>query len=117
MISGIAYHLAEGNEGGKVYLSNAFSFQMVAPNAIVTSLAVAPEDVPEEAISIVGHADTAAVMSDLLGREVPFNRQSITLEDGDVMYIAQLTGGRLPEGAKTLPEGFKLDFRKIVVRT
>lgn len=102
-------------EKGKVYLGNAFSLQMVAPNAICTVLDVAPEDIPKEAISVIGHPDTAAVVSNVLGRDIPYNRQSILLEDGDVLYVAQLMGGRLPEGVTKLPEGFTLSFRRVVV--
>lgn len=74
------------------------------------------EEIKEaETISAVGHPDTAAVISDLLGKEVPANRISISLEKGDVLYVAQLVGGRLPEGCKTLPEGFKMKFYKVTI--
>ena len=68
-----------------------------------------------ETISAVGHPDTAAVISDLLGKEVPANRISISLEKGDVLYVAQLLGGRLPEGCKSLPEGFQMKFYKVTI--
>ena len=68
-----------------------------------------------EIISAVGHPDTAAVISDLLGKEVPANRISISLEKGDVLYVAQLLGGRLPEGCKSLPEGFQMKFYKVTI--
>lgn len=68
-----------------------------------------------EAVSAVGHPDTAAVISDLLGKEVPANRISISLEKGDVLYVAQLLGGRLPEGCKSLPEGFQMKFYKVTI--
>lgn len=60
--------------------------------------------------SAIGHADTAAVLSDLLGFDVPMNRISITLKDNEPIIVAQLVGGRLPEGSTTLPEGFKFKF-------
>ena len=68
-----------------------------------------------EVVSAVGHPDTAAVISDLLGKEVPAKRISISLEKGDVLYVAQLVGGRLPEGCKTLPEGFQMKFYKVTI--
>lgn len=109
------YHfLTEGQ--GKVFLGNAFFLQMVSPEAICTIQEVYPEEVPREAVSVIGHPDTAAVVSDILGREVPCNRTSISLGDGDVLYVAQLMGGRLPEGATKLPKGFYLAFRKVTVR-
>ena len=101
---------------GKVFLGNAFSLQMVAPSAIICVEECLPRDVPGEAVSIIGHQDTAAVVSNLLGRPVACNRASVRLDDGDVLYVAQLTGGRLPEGATKLPEGFSLSFRRVTVR-
>lgn len=110
-----SYILGEGAEG-KVFLGNAFSLQMVAPNANIYSEECLPEDIPEDAVSCIGHLDTAALVSNILGREVACNRASISLNDGDVLYVAQLQGGRLPEGATKLPEGFTLTFRRVVIR-
>ena len=60
--------------------------------------------------SAIGHADTAAVLG------VPMARINVTLKKGDVAYVAQLQGGRLPEGATTLPEGFSFRFLRVEVR-
>ncbi len=109
----VASYLTTG--GGKVFLGNAFSLQMVAPCAIITVEEAQPGEIPEGAVSIIGHADTAAVVSGILNREIACNRASISLGDGDVLYVAQLTGGRLPEGATRLPEGFTLTFRRVTV--
>ena len=106
-----------GNRKGKMYLGNAFSLQMVADNAIICKVEVAPEEIPAEAESIIGHADTATVVSSILGREVPCNRESVMLSDEDVLYVAQVVGGRLPEGATTIPDGMELKFYRITVRT
>jgi hypothetical protein len=107
---------AEGEIIAK-FLSNAFALQMldttVEHNVKVTPVTAA--DVPAEAVSVIGHADTAAVVSGLLGREVPANRASISLAKGDVLYVAQVTGGRLPEGCTTLPEGMHLAFLRVDV--
>ena len=74
------------------------------------------EEIKEaETISAVGHPDTASVISNIIGKEVPVNRISISLEKGDVLYVAQLLGGRLPEGCKTLPEGFQIKFYKVTI--
>lgn len=64
------------------------------------------ESLPEGLVSAIGHADTAAVLG------VPMNRVSVKLSKGDTAYIAQLVGGRLPEGSTTLPEGFSFKFLK-----
>ena len=106
-----------GNRKGKKYLGNAFSLQMVADNAIICKVEVSPEQVPVNAESIIGHKDTAAVVSTILGREVPCNRASVMLSDEDELYVAQIVGGRLPEGATTIPDGMELKFYRITVRT
>ena len=93
-----------------IYISNAFSLQMVQPEDLpqVRIVAIerpaAYEVLVGVATSIVGHADIAAVLG------VAMNRASVTLERGDYLYVAQLIGGRLPEGCKTLPEGFRLQW-------
>ena len=104
------------------YISNAFSIQMIANIIMKGGVSVIFEEIFDleeikeaETISAVGHPDTAAVISDLLGKEVPANRISISLEKGDVLYVAQLLGGRLPEGCKSLPEGFQMKFYKVTI--
>lgn len=96
---------------GRTYIGNAFSLQMLATFPCqVTVTEVAKSEVPfDTAISVVGHADTANVLG------VAFNRVSVTLQKGDVLYVAQIVGGRLPEGTTTLPEGFSLKFLKVVL--
>ncbi|MBO4812890.1 DUF1874 domain-containing protein [Candidatus Saccharibacteria bacterium] len=67
--------------------------------------------------SVVGHLDTANVLTTLLGVEVQQQRVSVRLESPeDVLYVAQVTGGRLPEGATTLPAGIELKFLKVSLR-
>lgn len=98
----------------KTYLGNAFSLQMVGSEA---DLLVRPATVEEitsaDFISCIGHADTANVLAGILDRPVEANRLSIKLNEGDVLYVAQVMGGRLPEGATTLPEGMKIEFRRV----
>ena len=112
----VAKYLA-GKRKGKVFIGNAFSLQMVADNAIICKVEVSPEQVPVNAESIIGHKDTAAVVSTILGRNVPCNRASVMLDDEDTLYVAQVVGGRLPEGATTIPDGMELKFYRITVRT
>jgi len=100
------------------FISNAFSLQMLPSMEInkcgKIEYAILSENAFKEfakgAKSIVGHEDTARVLS------VEFNRESVTLEKGDILLVAQLVGGRLPEGATTLPENchFKYFSIKIV---
>ena len=68
-----------------------------------------------DSTSVVGHPDTAAVLSSLLGKIVDFNRVSVKLESGSILYVAQLEGGRLPEGATTLPEGASFKFVRVTI--
>lgn len=104
----------------KVYLGNSFSLNMlnsydrlVGRNINVTE--VLPKHIPHELISVVGHADTAKIFSELLGREIPFNRVSVTLYKGDTLYVGQYSGPRLPEGTTTLPEGATVTWLKVLI--
>lgn len=93
-----------------IYISNAFSLQMVKNEDLGGVRFRSVEGfVPDlsGAVSCVGHTDTAAVLG------VECARINVTLLPGDQLWVAQLSGGRLPEGSKTLPEGFR--FRWILV--
>lgn len=48
--------------------------------------------------SAIGHASTALALSAYFGIEIPHNRVTITLNDGDVILVAVLRGDRLAEG-------------------
>ena len=85
------------------FLGNAFSLQMLESNATISVKEVKEVDL-SEFTSVVGHEDTAKVLG------VDFNRASVTLKKGDQLLVAQLVGGRLPEGSTTLPNGFKFKF-------
>ena len=52
-----------------------------------------PQDVPSDAISCIGHPDTAAVVSGILGRKIPVQRISVHLTHGDALYVAQSVAG------------------------
>ena len=103
----------------KTFLGNAFSLQMLdtAKEATVTVSPVTADEVASAPFeSVVGHADTANVVSGLLGRKVECQRTSVHLEQGDTLYVAQVTGGRLPEGTTTLPAGMDIVFLKVTVQ-
>ena len=91
-----------------MFLLNAFSLNMLVGNADISvrevSVTVAA-GLAADCVSAVGHADTAAVFSSVLGVTVPCNRATVALKDGDVALVGQYSGPRLPEGATTLPEG------------
>jgi len=63
-------------------------------------------------ISAIGHADTAKIVGNILGVEVAMNRINVSLNLDTELYIAQVVGGRLPEGCTSLPEGVTIKFIK-----
>lgn len=101
-----------------LYLGNAFSLQMLDTNK-ATTVSIKPisiDDVKTAGfISVVGHPDTAVVLTDLLGKDVKCNRASIKLTPSDTLIVAQIVGGRLPAGTTKLPDGFKLQFLKVTI--
>lgn len=108
-----------------IYITNAFSIQMLDRSA-TDDLGRSLEFVPASAgavlddihvnglewVGAIGHADTAAVVAADLG--VPVDRLharvSVTLRDGDSMWVAQYRGPRLPEGATSLPDGATIEW-------
>lgn len=103
-----------------IFVTNAFSLQMVNGNC-----KVAIKDIPvnevidrlkaEDWVSSMGHQDVANVASDMLGMEVRYNRSNISLREGDILFVAQVVGGRLPEGATMLPKGFNIIWKQVEV--
>ncbi len=85
-----------------IYISNAFSLQM-PPDGL--------QRLKQYNKGLPGSHGAA----NQLGFAIKHDRKSINLMDGDVLYVAQLTGGRLPEGASELPEGFHLEWREVTV--
>jgi hypothetical protein len=91
----------------KIYLSNAFSLNMLNLNpdvSVPARLFVRPIDLQRVKSllelgfeSAVGHQSTAEILSTLLGIEVPTNRTAIKLQSGDTLIVFQL-GVRLQEG-------------------
>ena len=100
----------------KRFLTNAFSIQMLQKGGVVRFEEITPEDIPSDVVSAIGHADTANVLTNMLGFPVPMNRAFVTLEPDTEIYVAQLVGGRLPEGATALPEGFSFKFYRVTVQ-
>lgn len=92
------------------YIASSFSLQMLDVT-VVNNIKIEPVDnFPKDCISAVGHADTAAILG------VPFNRVNLKISKGDELYVAQLVGGRLPEGSTTLPPDFKMVFLKVTIQ-
>lgn len=89
------------------YLLNAFSLQMIDVPCNVKFTEVSK--LPNGLTSAVGHQDTANVLG------VEMNRINVHLCKGETAYVAQLQGGRLPEGSTTLPDGFSFKYIKVEV--
>jgi hypothetical protein len=97
-----------------IYVSNAFSLNMLGENFGYVRIIEVDQDRLKMCIrnnhstivrSIVGHQDTANILSDVLGMPILFNRESVILKPGDTLLVAQYSGPRLPEGCMELPEG------------
>ena len=102
----------------KKFLVNAFSIQMIqgmSNPVLIKFEEIKAKDIPRDVISAVGHADTAAVLSDILGFEIPMNRTSVFLDEFTELFVAQLVGGRLSEGSTSLPEGFRFRFFRVTM--
>jgi hypothetical protein len=103
------------------YITNAFSLNMLLcfDSTIKTqeiSAAAAAEMVKEDGLtSAVGHQDTAAVFSTVLGMPVPMSRITVSLVQGDRILVGQYSGIRLPEGAKTLPPGSQIRWVVVTI--
>lgn len=98
------------------YLTNSFSINMLNDNgALVQFSKVDASFVANylsmwEYTSAIGHEDTARLVGNILGFEVKPNRITVKLNDCDMVFVAQYSGPRLPEGATELPEGAKIEF-------
>ena len=119
------------------YIANAFSLQMLTAGS--HKMAISDCDISEvvevlvkrfplgEVQFAVGHADTANVVANQLNAEMSqrpdgwmelsgeqvFVRRSISLQEGDVLYVLQVVGGRLPEGSTELPEGVSMIWKRV----
>lgn len=87
-----------------MFICNAFSLQMIEDFPCSVDFAEIPSIEGMDLQSAIGHADTAAVLG------FPMNRVNVKLHKGDQIIIAQLQGGRLPEGSTELPDGFSFKF-------
>jgi len=109
-------------------IANAFSISMLPAERGITTVSFSgplsaeqltdhlnrcAAGVPIE--SAIGHADTAAIVSQQLGILLQANRVSIQLRLGEHLVVAQYVGPRLPEGATELPPGAKIDYYVVVV--
>ena len=96
-------------------IANTFSLNMLPPNighkgVVISATPLSMEDArqvvasAESLYSCVGHADTAALFTHLLGRQIDYNRATIALTPGSELLVGQYVGPRLPEGCTELPK-------------
>ena len=107
------------------YIGNAFSLNMIGNGTEVVLRVTAQDksDIPEDALSCIGHEATAKVVSRLLGREVPMNRVALSLGAGDELFVAALYEKdgrpfRAPEGRVLNEEELaelRIEFKRIQV--
>lgn len=120
-----------------VYVGNALSLQMVQNGSNICVEGIDANTAKTEiindlsnAVFCIGHADTARIAAKSLNaaicidrdmdgveftEEQMFRRVNVILSGGDVLYVMQVMGGRLPEGCTELPEGIQLQWRKVTV--
>jgi hypothetical protein len=95
-------------------LLNAFSLNMISTFPVEVHIHEISLDEARRLApcvsSAVGHADTAAVFSSVLGVPVPDNRKTITLKKGDMALVGQYRGPRLPVGSTSLPPGTAIQW-------
>jgi len=106
-----------------MYITNAFSLNMIKDNNVTVSIISVPTESVTELLtagmlqSAIGHSDTAAVVGNMLWEGFSFeaNRVSISLERGESIIVAQYKGPRLAEGATKLPEGAVVEFSIVTI--
>ena len=102
------------------FVTNAFSLNMLGCDVDMSTKKLSVEEArtfAEKAESIVGHADTAAVMSGLLGLTIECRRKTVLIGGSAEVLVGQYRGVRLPEGAKALPEGASIEWVLLSVRS
>ena len=102
----------------KIIICNAFSLNMLkgfSTNIKTEELSIpqVQEELNNGFESAMGHS--TELVSEVLGMDIPQNRTSNKIQDGESILVAQYVGPRLAEGAIQLPEGATLKFIKVTV--
>ena len=111
----------QGNNPEVYPLVNGFSLNMLGQAGLaygtqIQVVPLAPETVRGLPLkSCIGHADTAAIVASILGRDIRPNRATISLAPGESIVVAQYFGPRLPEGTTVLPEGAAIEFALVSI--
>jgi len=106
-----------------IYMLNAFSLNML-PNDMEASLKYVPITKSEvrktllingDYVCAIGHNDIANILSNMLDLNIRYNRQAVSLREGDIAIVAQYTGPRLQEGTTSLPQNATIRFCRVNV--
>lgn len=110
----------------EVVLLNAVSLNMLPPSSDVGQLTYSKITLRQAAdiclehvltVNAIGHADTDYIVRTALASEGCLapegKRMDVTLSSGKIYLVAQYRGPRLPEGAKELPKGTKLEWYRV----
>lgn len=102
------------------YISSTFSFKMFLPymqKGKIDFEVIEPEQIPTNVRSLIHYKPVAQILTFILGRQINCSEESVQFEDGDVLYIAKISGGNLPQGIKVLPEGYEITFLKMTIHS
>lgn len=103
-------------------ITNAFSMNMIGAFPVTIDVKeIGIEEVIANLFysgveSAVGHADTAAVFTDVIGLHIPTNRCNVRLKVGDQVIIGQYIGPRLPEGSTSLPANAMIKWLLVEIK-
>lgn len=110
----------------KLYVANAFSLGMIDNmleerhrvfSVTQTLSSEEAQDLLEsfgEFTSCVGHPDTAAIFTNILGVSVPMDRTAVALLNANSVLVGQIPV-RLPEGTTELPANVIIRWRLVTV--
>lgn len=100
-------------------ISNAFSINMLTLAAKVRFMPLSVNETKGillnvEYKSAIGHKETAAIVSNILGMPIECNRMTVKFPvewfESHRLIVAQYSGLRLMEGTTSLPIGSTLEF-------
>ena len=102
----------------KILITNAFSLNML--QAFASTIITEELTIPQVKETIAGGFESGMghsteLVSAILGMDIPMNRITNKIQDGESILVAQYVGPRLAEGATELPEGATLKFIKVTV--
>jgi len=101
-----------------IYLTSSFSLQMIKRYPLRAIIEEITKDQFIEGLRFgfygaIGHEPTASMMTNDLGMFIKYNRDRVTVIEGDQLYVWQYSGGRLPEGARVLPVGGEIRYLRV----